>query len=584
MLAAARAMPLLAVPRQPAIAHVAEKLEHDPANARPAGDRVLPLRAAHDRGAVPVQQVRQGLPADEPRRQQQPAVHEQRGQRDDAVARQRRPADLLRGHRAGRHVPLRRLQRRRLSSGHVRPRPAPRRARPGRVHRRRPAPHGDGRRRATLHLPIKPGTDLALLNGLLHLLHAGADSITPSSPTTPTAGHELEAMLAEYPADARCARSAASACYDLVARRPRSSSDAERLITFWTMGVNQTHARARSPATRSSTCTWPPARSASPAAARSASPASPTRWAGATSGYMSHLLPGQRLIANPEHRRQMEQLWGLAPGTIHPHAGYDAVRMFDALARRRDQGDLDHRHQPRRVHAEPADGPRRRWKRPSWSSCRTRTTRPRRRSFAHVLLPAAVNLEQTGTFCNSERRVTLMEQVVPPPGDARPDWWWVPAGGRRRWVSQAACASTTSADDLRRVRPHHRRPPERPERTARTSCSASKGPQQWPYPAIGRIPQHAATRTALSHAQRPGALLRPPHIADAGEAPDARVPADAHHRPVSPVAHAHEDRPRGRSSTSSTPPPYVQIHPDDAAAARPHDGQHGHRHQPPRRC
>ena len=45
--------------------------------------------------------------------------------------------------------------------------------------------------------------------------------------------------------------------------------------------------------------------------------------------------------------------------------------------------------------------------------------------YAHVLLPAAVNLEQTGTFCNTERRVSLMEQVVQPPGDARPDWWWV---------------------------------------------------------------------------------------------------------------------------------------------------------------
>ena len=46
-------------------------------------------------------------------------------------------------------------------------------------------------------------------------------------------------------------------------------------------------------------------------------------------------------------------------------------------------------------------------------------------SFAHIVLPAAVHLEQEGTFCNSERRVTLMEQAVPPPGDAKPDWWWV---------------------------------------------------------------------------------------------------------------------------------------------------------------
>jgi len=47
----------------------------------------------------------------------------------------------------------------------------------------------------------------------------------------------------------------------------------------------------------------------------------------------------------------------------------------------------------------------------------TETTR-----YAHVVFPAAVNLEQDGTFCNSERTVTLVRQVVPPPGDAMPDW------------------------------------------------------------------------------------------------------------------------------------------------------------------
>ena len=29
----------------------------------------------------------------------------------------------------------------------------------------------------------------------------------------------------------------------------------------------------------------------------------------------------------------MEKLWGLPAGAIHPHAGYDAVALFDALER-----------------------------------------------------------------------------------------------------------------------------------------------------------------------------------------------------------------------------------------------------------
>jgi predicted molibdopterin-dependent oxidoreductase YjgC len=43
--------------------------------------------------------------------------------------------------------------------------------------------------------------------------------------------------------------------------------------------------------------------------------------------------------------------------------------------------------------------------------------------LAHVLLPAASSLEKDGTFTNTERRVQLIQPVIPSPGDAKPDWW-----------------------------------------------------------------------------------------------------------------------------------------------------------------
>jgi predicted molibdopterin-dependent oxidoreductase YjgC len=43
--------------------------------------------------------------------------------------------------------------------------------------------------------------------------------------------------------------------------------------------------------------------------------------------------------------------------------------------------------------------------------------------LAHVLLPAASSLEKDGTFTNTERRVQLMQPVLPAPGEAKPDWW-----------------------------------------------------------------------------------------------------------------------------------------------------------------
>jgi formate dehydrogenase major subunit len=42
--------------------------------------------------------------------------------------------------------------------------------------------------------------------------------------------------------------------------------------------------------------------------------------------------------------------------------------------------------------------------------------------LADVILPASSFFEKTGTYTNTDRRVQLGRQVVAPPGDARPDW------------------------------------------------------------------------------------------------------------------------------------------------------------------
>jgi len=43
--------------------------------------------------------------------------------------------------------------------------------------------------------------------------------------------------------------------------------------------------------------------------------------------------------------------------------------------------------------------------------------------FAHVVLPAASFAERDGTFTNTERRVQRVRKAIKPIGDSRPDWW-----------------------------------------------------------------------------------------------------------------------------------------------------------------
>lgn len=44
-------------------------------------------------------------------------------------------------------------------------------------------------------------------------------------------------------------------------------------------------------------------------------------------------------------------------------------------------------------------------------------------AYADVLLPGASFAEKTGTFTNTERRVQMVRQAIEPLGDSKPDWW-----------------------------------------------------------------------------------------------------------------------------------------------------------------
>ncbi len=66
----------------------------------------------------------------------------------------------------------------------------------------------------------------------------------------------------------------------------------------------------------------------------------------------------------------------------------------------------------------------------------TETTR-----FAHVILPAAAWSENDGTFTNSERRVNRVRTASKAPGDAKPNWWIFKKLAEKlghNWVSNSA--------------------------------------------------------------------------------------------------------------------------------------------------
>jgi formate dehydrogenase alpha subunit len=185
--------------------------------------------------------------------------------------------------------------------------------------------------------------------------------------------------------------------------------------------------------------------------------------------------------------------------------------------------------------------------------------------FADVLLPGASFAEKAGTFTNTERRVQLIRPAVPAPGEARPDWAVVADLARR----VLAIAGRTP------VGPHagweYRDPAHvmeevaalTPPYTGVSHVRLGRGDRlQWPVPG----PDHPGT--PILHvggfARGKGKFHAVEHL-PAAELPDAAFPFLLTTGRVLYHWHGGELTRRARGLTEAYPEPLVEVSPDDVA-------------------
>lgn len=272
--------------------------------------------------------------------------------------------------------------------------------------------------KAGLFLQIRPGTDLALLNGLLHLLvrdgHTDESFIAEF-----TEGWEaMPGFLEDYP-PARVAEITGLPEAD-IRLAARWIGEAAEWMSCWTMGLNQsTHGTWNTNAL----CNLHLATGAicRPGSGPFSLTGQPNAMGGREMGYMGPGLPGQRSALVAEDRAFTEKLWGLPSGTVPSGAGRGTVELFSRMA----DGDI----------------------KACWIICTNpvasvgnRKTviagleaaefvvtqdvfaRTETNAYADVVLPATMWAEAEGVMVNSERNLTLLGQAVDPPGQALPDW------------------------------------------------------------------------------------------------------------------------------------------------------------------
>ncbi len=280
---------------------------------------------------------------------------------------------------------------------------------------------------ADLHLAIKPGTDIDLLNGIAHLLMRWGkiDSIFIDECTKDFPDYAN--ILDKYPPELVARKCGIR--LDELEKAARYWGDAKRVLSLWSMGMNQS-AEGTAKVRTLINLHLMTANIGKPGAGPFSLTGQPNAMGGRETGGLAHILPGYRLVNNAEHRQELEQLWGLEPGSISPFPGRDVMNMIRGLENGEvglfwiaatnpavSLPDLE------RTKAAMMRSPF-----TVYQDCYDPTET---KAYAHLLLPAAQWGEKTGTMTNSERVVTYCPSFRHRPGEAKADWEIFAEVGRR---------------------------------------------------------------------------------------------------------------------------------------------------------
>ena len=271
---------------------------------------------------------------------------------------------------------------------------------------------------ADIHLPVLPGSDVALLLSLLFEVRL-AGGLDARFIEERTSGWEaVEAAIEGWSAERASRATGVDAQEILDAARIIAGNGP--LLSLWTMGANQSTSGVDKNLALIN-LSLATGNIGKPGAGPFSLTGQPNAMGGRECGGLATALPGHRLVANAEHRAEVERAWGLAPGSISERPGLTAIEMVEALER--DELKVVWVAASNPVASLPnTERVRAAFRRAELVVVQDAYYPTETGRLADVLLPAAQWSERPGTMTNSERRICLLEQIGEPPGLALPDW------------------------------------------------------------------------------------------------------------------------------------------------------------------
>ena len=337
----------------------------------------------------------------------------------------------------------------------------------------------DTARDADLFLPILPGTDVALFNGLLHIC-LWEDLIDQAFISGHTDGFaELKRTVRDYSPKV-VADTCGIAEADLVmAARWFGASPAA--LSLYCQGLNQSSSGTAKNAALIN-LHLATHQIGKPGAGPFSLTGQPNAMGGREVGGMANLLSAHRDLANPVHRAEVAALWGVADVPATP--GKTAVEMFEAVRK----GDIKLLWI---ACTNPAQSlPNQKLVREALEKAELVVVQEAYKTtatvaYADVLLPATAWSEKDGTVTNSERCITRVLPALPPPGQTRHDWEIVVDFAQRLEALMGKPPTLFPYVSAESIWNEHRES-TRGRDLDITGLSypilTRQGPQQWPYP------------------------------------------------------------------------------------------------------
>ncbi|HFB98377.1 MAG TPA: formate dehydrogenase subunit alpha, partial [Bryobacterales bacterium] len=279
------------------------------------------------------------------------------------------------------------------------------------------------KRHATLMLQFHAGSDVALLNAIMHVImrEGMVDEEFLKNRT-----HGWEDMKRHL---SRFAPEPMSQLCGVPAKKIRSAAkfigEARSVMFLWGMGVTQ-HVHGTDNARAIIDLALMTGNVGKPGAGLHPLRGQNNVQGASDAGLIPMVFPDYRPVSDPDARHDLEALWN-APLDDRP--GLTVVEIMNA-ARAGDirgmyiMGENPAMSDPDLTHTRAALA--------GLEHLVVQDIFPTETAmFADVILPAAAWPEKRGTVTNSNRQIQMGRPAVPPPGEARPDWWIICEIARR---------------------------------------------------------------------------------------------------------------------------------------------------------